>query len=298
MSSQTVSRATASDGTTTGKPPRSERRPTGPAQSVPKLASYVVIGAFALFMLLPFLYMLSIASGHGNNTSLLPHQFALFTNIGNVITSGTFSRFLINSVIMSGGIAVFDVLLSSTAGYALGTLHFPGSRILFWIVVAILGVSPVVVVIPVYVMLRDAHWINTYQALIVPLMCSAFGVFLVRQFALGVPRSVVQAARLDGASEYRIFYRVALPFLRPALITLFLLDFLIQWDNLIWPLIVENKSTMWTVSVGLASFQSEHGVAYNSLSAAALVSMIPPFVLYLLLQRYYVQGMTFGGIER
>lgn len=269
-----------------------------PRQLIPRLLAYVGLGVVTVVMLLPFLYMLSIASGQGDQTGLLPSHFTLFGNIGSVITNAGFGRFLVNSVIMSGGIALLDLLISGAAGYAMGVLRFPGQRVLFGAVIGILGVSPIVIVIPVYVMLRDVHWIDTYQGLIVPLMCSAFGVFLVRQFALGIPTSVIHAARLDGASEFRILIRVALPFLRPALLTLLLLDFLAQWDNLIWPLIVATQSSMWTVAVGLSTFQGEHGIAYNLMSAAGLISMVPPFLLFLLLQRNYVRGLTFGGIDR
>jgi len=272
--------------------PRHDRRPGL------RLLGYVGLGAVCALMLLPFLYMLSIASGTGNQTGLLPGRFALLGNIHTVVTSAGFGRFLLNSVIMSGGIAVLDVLISGCAGYALGTLQFPGKRVLFGAVIAILGVSQSWWVIPVYVMLRDVGWLNSYQGLIVPLMCSAFGVFLVRQFALGIPGSVIQAARLDGASELRILAKVAVPFLRPALLTLLLLDFLAQWDNLIWPLVVASQSSLWTVAVGLSSFQGEHGIVYNLMAAAGLVSMIPPFLLFLLLQRNYVRGVTFGGIDR
>jgi len=272
--------------------------PQGRDRVASRLLAYAGLGAITLIMLLPFLYMLSIASGQGNQTGLLPGHFALISNLRSVITNAGFGRFLLNSFIMSGGIAVLDVVISAAAGYAIGVLRFPGQRALFAVVIAILGISPIVVIIPVYVMLRDVHWLNSYQALIVPLMCSAFGVFLVRQFALGIPGSVIHAARLDGASEFRIVLRVALPFLRPALFTLLLLDFLTQWDNLIWPLIVASQSSMWTVAVGLSSFQGEHGIAYNLMSAAGLVSMVPPFVLFLLLQRNYVRGVTFGGIDR
>lgn len=263
-----------------------------------RLVLYVGMGVVVLVMLVPFLYLISVASGQNNETGLIPSHFALFTNAREVLTDTTYPRFLLNSVIMSGGIAVLDVCISGAAGYALGVLRFRGRNALFIAVIAVLGVSPIVVMIPVYLIVRDVGWLNTYQGLIVPLMVSAFGVFLVRQFAAGIPPTVINAARLDGANELRIFWKVALPFLRSALLTLFLLDFLTQWDNLIWPLVVANSSSLWTIPIGISQFSGEHQVAFGPLSAAALISVVPPFLLFLLLQKNYVRGLTFGGIER
>jgi multiple sugar transport system permease protein len=141
------------------------------------------------------------------------------------------------------------------------------------------------------------HWLNSYQGLIVPGMVSAFGVFLIRQFALGIPRQLIDAARLDRAGELRILFRIVVPLLRPALLTLFLLEFLAQWDNLLWPLVVSNDPKYWTAAVGLASFTGQYGTQYSLLAAAALVSAIPPFVLFVVLQRYYVSGLTLGGLK-
>ncbi len=267
-------------------------------RDVRRLSLYVAMAVVVLVMLVPVLYMVSVASGQHNETGLIPSHFALFSNVRSILTNGTFPRFLLNSVILSGSVALIDVCISGIAGYALGALRFPGRTALFVTIIAILGVSPIVVMIPVYTMVRDVGWLNSYQGMIVPLMVSAFGVFLVRQFALGIPRAVINAARLDGATEFRVFRRIALPFLRSALLTLFLLDFLAQWDNLIWPLIVANSSSLWTVPIGLSEYSGEHGVAFGALSAAALVSMVPPFILFLILQRNYVRGLTFGGIDR
>jgi multiple sugar transport system permease protein len=253
----------------------------------------------ALVMLVPIYYMIVVADepNQSNLSQVWFHGFHIWHNIQVALENNGFAHELLNSVIMSGSIAILDVIIAGAAGYALATLRFPGRRLLFALIVATLALSPVTVTIPVYVMMYQIHWLNTYRALIVPGMASAFGVFLVRQFALGIPRTLIQAARLDGASEWRIFTRIAFPLLRPALLTVLLLDFLAQWDNLLWPLVVANNPHYWTVAVGLASFSGEHGTLYSLLAAAALVSAVPPFLLFVLLQRYYVSGLTLGGLK-
>jgi multiple sugar transport system permease protein len=252
-----------------------------------------------IVMLFPIYYMILVASDpdSSNVSQLWFHNFYLFQNIRTVMTDGTFPRFLLNSIIVSGSISILDVIIGGTAGYALARLHFPGRSALFGFVVGTLALSPIVTIIPLYIMLHDVGWLSSYKALIFPLMVSAFGVFLVRQFALGIPRQFLDAARLDGAGEVRILLQVVVPLLRPALLTLFLLQFLNQWDNLIWPLIVANDPSLWTVPVGLAGFQGEHGIQYHLVTAAALVSAIPPLILFGLLQRYYVRGLTLGGVK-
>jgi multiple sugar transport system permease protein len=263
-------------------------------------ASYAVLTIVTLIMLLPIYAAITIAASAGdeNIDGLSFHGFHLFANLGELFGDGTFPRYLLNSIVVAGAAAVLDVAISAAAGYALARLSFPGRRILFATVVATLSLSPAVVIVPTYVMMRWAGWLDSYQGLILPGAVSAFGVFLVRQFALGIPPQLLHAARIDGAGEWRIFTRLAVPLLRPALLTLFLLSFLAQWDNLIWPLIVANNPDLWTLPVGLAGFEGEHGTNYHLLLTATLVSIVPPLLILAALQRYYVSGLTLGGVKK
>lgn len=258
-----------------------------------------VLTLASLAMLLPIYYMVVVAAGdpQRNIPSIWFDGFKLFGNFQEVLREKSFPRYFVNSFIMAGGIAILDVIFSGLAGYALAKLRFPGRTLLFGVVVGTLSLSPVVVLIPVYILMRDVHWLNSYQGLIVPFAVSAFGVFLVRQFALGIPDQLLHSARIDGASELRIFFLIAAPLLRPALLTLFLLQFVAQWDNLLWPLVVVSKQDLWTIPVGLSGFQDEQGVAYQLLMAGAILSVIPPMVLFALLQRYYVRGLTIGSLK-
>jgi multiple sugar transport system permease protein len=268
-------------------------------QALKRALTLVALLLAALVMLTPVYYMAVVANepDQSNLSDVWFHGFHIWHNLKAAVGHNGYAHQLLNSLIVSGAIATLDVIIAAAAGYALATMRFPGRRALFATIVAILALSPVAVVVPVYVMMYRVHWLNSYRGLIIPGMASAFGVFLVRQFALGIPRTLIHAARLDRASELRIFVQIALPLLRPALLTLFLLDFLAQWDNLLWPLVVASDPHYWTVAVGLASFSGEHGTLYSLLAAAAIVSAIPPFLLFVLLQRYYLSGLTLGGLK-
>lgn len=276
---------------------RAGRRPR--ARTARSALVLVTLAVVTAVMLVPVYYMLVVASAPDDHSlsRLWFHDFHLFGNVAEVLGDGVFPRYLLNSLVVSGAIAVLDVAIAGAAGYALARLEFPGRKWLFRLVVATLALSPTVVIIPVYVMLFHIGWLNTYQGLIVPGMTSAFGVFLVRQFALGIQPQFLHAARIDGAGELRIAVQVVLPLLRPALLTLLLLQFLNQWDNLLWPLIVSSEPSMWTVPVGLAGFQGEHGISYHLMTAGAVLSAVPPLILFVALQRYYIGGLTLGGLK-
>jgi multiple sugar transport system permease protein len=269
-------------------------------QHVSRAFTIAALSLATLVMLLPIYAAITIASANSdeNIDGLTFHGFHLLDNVRALWHDGTFPQSLINSIIVAGSAAVLDVAVCAAAGYALACLPFPGRRLLFGTVVATLSLSPAVVIVPVYVMMRSAGWLDSYQGLILPVAVSAFGVFLIRQFALGIPAQLLHAARIDGASEWRIFTRLAVPLLRPALLTLFLLSFLTQWDNLIWPLIVANQPDLWTLPVALAGFEGEHGTNYHLLLTGTLVSICPPLLILAVLQRYYVSGLTLGGVKK
>ncbi|MFI6740586.1 carbohydrate ABC transporter permease [Nonomuraea sp. NPDC050451] len=260
----------------------------------------VALVGFVALMLLPLYSMVVLASSPDDSdlSGLRFHGFALFDNLGQIMTDGRFPRYLLNSVVIASAVSVLDVAISAAAGYALARLRFPGRAALLNLVIIALSLTPAVVMIPVFVALSELGWLNSYQGLIAPFVASALGVFLVRQFALGIPAQMLHAARVDGAGELRIFFLIAVPLLRPALLTVLLLQFLAQWDNLIWPLIAASEQELWTLPLALSSFEGEHGIVYHLQTAAALLSILPPLVLFALLQRYYVSGLTLGGVKR
>lgn len=265
-----------------------------------RVISLSLVGGYALAALTPVYTMVSLASSPNDSdlSGLRLPQGALWSNVTALLEDETFVRYLFNSVMVTLIACVLDVVISAMAGYALARLSFPGRRALMNLVVVALSLSPIVVAIPVYVVLAKIGWLDSYRALILPIAVSALGVFLVRQFALAIPTQMLQAARVDGASEFRIFYRIALPLLRPALLTLFLLQFLIHWDSLFWPLIAVSSQDLWTIPIGLGSFEGQYGYVYYALMTAAILSVIPPLLIFILLQKYYVSGLTHGGVKQ
>lgn len=272
---------------------------SSPLQRAGRVLTRVVIGVLGVLMLVPLLYLVVIASQDhdGLLDTLWFEDFALFANISEVLHRPRFVRYIVNSVIVSTIAGLGECLLAGSAGYALAKMQFPGRRLLFTVVVATLALSPVVTVIPIYALVQNAGFTSTYLGLIVPLLLSGFGVFLVRQFASGIPDNVLHAARIDGASEMRIFFTIAVPLLRPALLTLFLIVFVAQWDNLLWPLRVSNDPNLWTLPVALSSFQTEIGVSYRLVMAGSVITIVPPLILFATMQRYYVRGLSMGSLK-
>jgi len=268
-------------------------------QAAARILTLGIIALVAVMFLLPIYYLLVVASrDHDGTLDLLWFDgFAIWSNLAEVFDRPGFGRYVLNSVIMSTVSALGECILAGSAGYALAKMRFPGRSALFGLVVATLALSPIVTVIPVYVLVQRLHWTSSYLGLLVPLLLSGFGVFLIRQFALGIPDAVLDAARIDGASEMRIFFLVAVPLLRPALLTLFLVVFVAQWDNLLWPLRVSNDPDLWTLPVALSSFQTEIGVSYRLVMAGALIAIVPPLLLFATLQRYYVRGLSLGSLK-
>jgi multiple sugar transport system permease protein len=183
------------------------------------------------------------------------------------------------------------------AGYALARLDFPGKRIIFVGIIATLMIPFYTILIPLVILVRELGWINTYWALIIPAIPHAFGIFWLRQFFLGVPRELEEAARIDGASRIGVFFRVALPLARPVLAALSVFFFLANWDTFLWPLVVANQPDMRMVQVGIQAFTGEHGTAWELIMAASVVAILPTLFLFFGLQRFIVASVKMTGLK-
>jgi multiple sugar transport system permease protein len=206
-----------------------------------------------------------------------------------------FGRFLMNSAIMVGGITVLQVATSAAAAYAFARLNFRGRDLLFLLYLATLMIPPQVIVIPQFIIVKDLNWVDTYQGLIIPQAFTAFGVFLLRQFFIGIPRELEDAARVDGATRFGSFFRIILPLSGPAIAALAAFIFMFHWNHLLWPLVVSNTDATIPVVVGLRNFQGQYGTEWNLLMAAAGIASIPVVAFFLLTQRWFVQGITMSG---
>jgi multiple sugar transport system permease protein len=226
--------------------------------------------------------------------SLLPERLEL-GNLRAALEFAPFGRFLLNSLIQVGGITILQVATSALAAYAFARLRFRGRDLLFLLYLATLMIPPQVTLMPTYVLIKQLGWIDTFQGLIVPQAFTALGVFLLRQFFLGIPRELEDAARIDGAGRLTVLRKVILPLATPALASLAVFAFTYHWNNLLWPLVVSNSEATTPVIVGLQKFQSQFGTQWNLLMAAALITTLPAMVVYTAAQRWFVQGITMGG---
>jgi multiple sugar transport system permease protein len=206
-----------------------------------------------------------------------------------------FGRYLLNTAFMALTIMVLEVLTSALAAYAFARLRFPGRDGLFLLYLGTLMIPRQVTLIPLFILMRELRWVDTYQGLILPQAFSAFGTFLLRQFFLTIPFELEDAARVDGASRLQCLVRIILPLSGPALATLAVFILLFQWNNLLWPLVMSNSDTTRPVAVGLRVFQGQWGTEWNLLMAAATLAVIPMVALYAVAQRWFVQGIALSG---
>lgn len=251
--------------------------------------------------LLPFTWMLSASFRPrgdliANPTTLIPGQLT-WQNYLAVWQQIPFARQLGNTVVFAGTVAVVSVVLDAMAGYALARFAFRGRGVVLVVVIAMLMLPPQVTLIPIYGVLVDLGWVNTFQGLIVPRAADAFGIFFMRQFFLALPTDLEDAGRVDGASELRIFARVMLPLTWPAMLTIGLFNLLNNWNDLLWPLVVTTQTEMRTLPAGLALFKGEHVSDYGLLMAGSVLALLPMLVLFLVVQRRFIEGIATTGIK-
>jgi len=262
---------------------------------------YIVLILMSIVMFFPFLVMLLTAFKPQHEIitfppRLIPLDWSL-ENYQKVLTELPFGLLLRNSVIYSTTITVVSLFFDSMCAYALSRLTFRGREFIFLAILATLMVPTQVTLVPLFLNLYSLHWINTFQGLIVPHLSSAFGIFLLRQFFLSIPRELEDAARMDGAGEFRIYWQIVLPLSGPALATLFIFHFMYNWNDFLWPLIVTTSGEMRTLPTGLALFMGDHNVEYGVLLAGATIAAAPLIIAFLFAQKYFVAGIALTGLK-
>lgn len=263
---------------------------------------YLVLTVALLGTMLPFVWMvLGSVKTEGELMKVpitwWPETFT-WDNFGTWFTTLDFPLFLGNSVIVAVFVVVGNLLFCSMVGYALAKMDFPGKKPLFIAVLAMLMVPGVVTMIPLFVLIANMGLVNTHAGLILPFLAAPFGVFLMRQFMFGIPDELIEAARIDGASEMRIFARIVIPMCGPALATLAIFTFLASWNNFLWPLIVAQSGNMYTLPVALSLYSAgKVGPQYGIMMAGAVLIILPIIVLFLFLQRYFVAGLATSGLK-
>jgi multiple sugar transport system permease protein len=218
------------------------------------------------------------------------HYRDLFTRLDVV-------RYVANSALLGALVTAIGLFVNSAAGYAFAKLHFGGRDRLFRMLLALLVVPAQVAMLPLFLMIKSLGLVNTYAGVIIPGMASVFGIFLVRQYALSIPDSILDAARIDGASEFRIFWSIVLPACRPILVTLAVFTFMGTWNDFMWPLIVLTDADMYTLPVALANLVGEHVQDTELMMAGSVLTVLPVVLLFLTLQRYYIAGIMSGSVK-
>lgn len=263
--------------------------------------SWAVVAAGALAIAVPFLWMLSVAFRtsadlYANPARLWPGEWTMH-GVDAVLGQLPFGRLIVNTFVFAGGTSVLLLLFDSMTAFALARLKFRGQNVVFVVILATLMVPFQVTLVPVFLTLFHLGWLNSYQGLIVPRATSALGIFLLRQFFMQLPRELDDAARIDGAGNFTLYWRVILPNAKPALASLFIIQFAALWNDFLWPLVVSNNTDMQTLPAALTLFSSQGGVDHAALMAGAAISLTPLAIAFLLLQRFFVQGVATTGIK-
>lgn len=262
---------------------------------------YTVLILLGIVFAGPFVWMLSSSLKPSDEIFATPpvliSQNASIENFQEVFEQAPFERYMFNSFFVATTVTVISLLLHAMAGYALARLDFPGKRIIFLGIISTLMIPFYAILIPLALLIRELGWINTYLALIVPAIPHAFGIFWLRQFFLGLPSELEEAARIDGASRFGIFFRIALPLSGPVLAALAVFFFLANWDAFLWPLVAANQPDMRMVQVGIQSFTGEHGNAWQLIMAASVIAILPTLFLFFGLQRFIVASVKMTGLK-
>ncbi|KRC43109.1 sugar ABC transporter permease [Oerskovia sp. Root918] len=265
-------------------------------------ATYTALVVGLLLTLMPFIWML--LGSFKTQGELLQRPITWWPenptleNYEKWLSQLNYGQFFMNSIVVAVAVVLGNIIFCSMVGYALAKMRFPGKKVLFALVMLTLMVPGVVTLVPMFVLVSNMGLVNTYPALILPFLAGPLGVFLMRQFILGIPDALIEAARIDGAGEFRIFFRIVLPQCGPPLATLSILTFLGSWNNFLWPLVVAQTENMYTLPVALSLYSvGSNGTYYGLLMAGSVLVVTPILILFLFLQRYFVQGIAMTGIK-
>ena len=281
--------------------PASLRSASAVASTLLRFLSWLVVGIGAAVIVIPFLWM--VGTSFRTEADLFADPARLWPaaptleGYTSIWTELPFLRLAVNSIVFALGTTLLLLAVDSMAAYALARLRFPGRRLAFWLVIGTLMIPFQVTLIPTFEIVNRLGWLNTYQGLIVPRMASAFGIFLLRQFFMTIPREIDEAAMIDGASHFQIYSRIILPLAKPALATLFVIHFMNLWNDFLWPLVMTTDPEMRTLPAGLTLFAGQHVTDHAVVMAGAVISLMPLAIAFLVAQKYFVQGVATTGLK-
>ncbi len=262
--------------------------------------SYALLLAGAFIMIVPFVWMASTAfkvpgDAFSYPPTWIPRPPSL-DSFRDVFTQIEFGRYIFNSLFVAICVTAGEVLTSALAAYAFARLRFPGREPLFLLYLATLMIPGQVTLIPNFVLMRYFDWINTYQGLIIPTAFTALGTFLLRQYFLTIPRELEEAARIDGASYFKVWWQIIMPLATPALATLAVFSFMGSWNSFLWSSVMSSGDTVRTLTVALRALVTEYGTEWGLLMAGSLVATIPMLIVFLAAQKYFVRGIATTGM--
>ena len=262
---------------------------------------YVLLAALVITMLGPYLYIFSSSFKETYTLisippQLFPEQF-VWDNYTYILRELPFSLWFFNTILVAVLVTVGTVLIDALAAYAFAKKQFWARDFLFGLMLATIMIPGALLLIPAFLITNKLGLLNSYGGLIIPALANVLGVFLLRQFMQTIPEELEHAARIDGCSDFGVFWRIILPLSAPALATLSIVVFTSQWNNLVWPLVVLNDKDLYTLPLGLALLRSEFQVNYGITSAAAFLSVVPLVIVFIFLQRYFLEGLTVGAVK-
>ena len=269
---------------------------------IPIALGLIVLLVGAFWMLLPLVWMISASLMPLSEVIKVPpvwfapERYSL-NNYIEVWGRVGFARFFGNSVFVAGTITAAQLLTSSMAGFAFARYEFPGRTAIFVLILSTMMIPFQVIMIPLFIMMARLHMVNTYWGMIIPAIVTPFGIFMMRQFMLGVPKPLLEAARIDGASEPYIFARIMLPLCKPAIAALAIFAFLGSWDNFLWPLVIINSKELWPLPVAMSRFTEQYISQTHLQMAGASIMFIPVLIVFLLMQRNFIEGIALSGLK-
>src|SRR5580698_166455 len=264
-----------------------------------QLALYLAGVILAFMAIAPLFWMLSMSLKPSNevfDTNLIPRQPTLNSFV-YVFTQVDFARYLLNTLFVSAAVTIVALILHSMAAYAIARLRFPGRDAIFLTMFATFLISQPVIIVPLFILARSLGLLDSYAGLIIPSIFNAFGIFLLRQFYLAVPRELEEAAVIDGAGYFRVYWSIILPLSRPILSALAILFFLANWNSFLWPLTITNDQHLWMVQVAIASFHQQYNAAWNYIMAASTVVALPTLAIFVMFQKRIIESIKTSGIK-
>jgi len=272
------------------------------AKSLTQLCVYIIVVSGAVLMITPFLWMVSTAIKSESQIFAWPPQWipipAHFENFVKMWGVASFANYFLNSWIVAGIGTIVVLFFGSLAGFAFAKYEFPARDIIFMIILTTLMIPGQVTLIPVFLIVKTLGWLNSYPGLIVPGLANVFALFLMRQFMQTIPNDLLDAARIDGCSEFRIYGQIILPLAKPIIATLGIFVFMGYWNDLFWPLIIISQDKMKTLQLGLSLLKTGYGTTrWNILMAGTTLGSVPIIIVFLFLQKFFIQGIALTGLK-